>query len=248
MVFTKARTVLINSVRDATNASRARSTSKSSRTWLLRCRIGYNDFGSTRPNRASLRCVDPVILAPATLRAFHHPRIRHQHLMSQAGDHFLYPRRMGSHFNNHARNRQALKELRYLLPPRRKLALPPASLHLNPGCSSCSTDPQDPLPPSDPFRFGHAALRPSSSDSTTGTLSPSNCFVSCATSSVMTSRESCRTETRDCAHLIEGSHFFAELLCFFTGRPPSFGIAPLSALITASLAARRDRGRPSHPI
>jgi 3-oxoacyl-[acyl-carrier protein] reductase len=36
-------------------------------------------------------------------------------------------------------------------------------------------------------------------------------------------------------------------LCFFTGRPPSFGIAPLSALIYVSLAGY-DRGRPSHPI
>src|SRR5580704_12370222 len=99
-------------------------------------------------------------------------------------------------------------------------ALPPASLHLNPRST----------PTVKRSRFGRIALRPSSCNSTTGKLPPSNCLVSCATRSVMTSRTSCTTETRDCARFAEGSHFFAELLCFFTGRPPSFGIAPLSAL------------------
>ncbi len=48
--------------------------------------------------------------------------------------------------------------------------------------------------------------------------------------------------------LNNGSLFIAELLGFFMGRPPSFWIAPLSALINASLAQVFDRGRPSHPI
>ena len=45
-----------------------------------------------------------------------------------------------------------------------------------------------------------------------------------------------RAATREFLRFIEGSHFLTELICFFTGRPPSFGIAPLSASIYASLA------------
>ena len=54
ILFTSPRVVLINSVRTDTNASRARSTTRSRRTSRLRCRIGYNDCGSTHPNRANL--------------------------------------------------------------------------------------------------------------------------------------------------------------------------------------------------
>src|SRR5260370_10670152 len=54
MLLTKPRVVLMISVRAATKASRARSITRSSRTSRLRCWIGYNDSGSTRPNRASL--------------------------------------------------------------------------------------------------------------------------------------------------------------------------------------------------
>src|SRR5882762_7193878 len=53
-LFTSPRVALINSVRAATNASRARSITRSCRTSLLRCRIGCNDCGSTRPNRPNL--------------------------------------------------------------------------------------------------------------------------------------------------------------------------------------------------
>jgi hypothetical protein len=64
----------------------------------------------------------------------------------------------------------------------------------------------------------------------------SNCCLSCETSSAITSLESRRSATREFLRFIGDSLFFTELLCFFTGRPPSFGIAPLSASIYASLA------------
>src|SRR5215469_16095347 len=51
ILFTRPRVALISSVRAATNASRARSTTKSCRTSRLRCLIGCNDCGSTRPSR-----------------------------------------------------------------------------------------------------------------------------------------------------------------------------------------------------
>src|ERR1700757_4511627 len=54
ILFTSPRVVLINSVRTDTNASRARSTTRSWRTSRLRCRIGNTDCGSPRPNRANL--------------------------------------------------------------------------------------------------------------------------------------------------------------------------------------------------
>src|SRR6516162_7068713 len=53
ILFTRPRVALISSVRAATNASRARSTTKSCRTSRLRCLIGCNDCGSTRPSRAN---------------------------------------------------------------------------------------------------------------------------------------------------------------------------------------------------
>src|ERR1700746_4100300 len=53
ILFTRPRVALISSVRAATNASRARSTTKSCRTSRLRCRIGCNDCGSTRPSPAN---------------------------------------------------------------------------------------------------------------------------------------------------------------------------------------------------
>src|SRR5713226_5680358 len=52
--LTSPRVALISSVRAATNASRARNTTRSCRTSRLRCCIGCNDSGSTRPNRANL--------------------------------------------------------------------------------------------------------------------------------------------------------------------------------------------------
>ena len=76
---------------------------------------------STQPGQ--LGGIDSVILAPAPLSSFHPLRIGNQHFMSKSGDHFPYPRRMRSHFDNHTRNRQALKELSNFLPPRPKLAL-----------------------------------------------------------------------------------------------------------------------------
>jgi hypothetical protein len=54
ILFTSPRAVLINSVRTDTKASRTRNTTRSWRTSRLRCRIGYNDCGSTRPKRANL--------------------------------------------------------------------------------------------------------------------------------------------------------------------------------------------------
>src|SRR6266571_4911757 len=54
ILFTSPRVALISSVRAATNASRARNTTRSCRTSRLRCCIGCNDCGSTRPNRANL--------------------------------------------------------------------------------------------------------------------------------------------------------------------------------------------------
>jgi hypothetical protein len=53
-LLTNPRVVLISSVRAATNASRARSSTRSWRTSRLRCCIGCSDWGSTRPSRASL--------------------------------------------------------------------------------------------------------------------------------------------------------------------------------------------------
>ena len=58
--------------------------------------------------------------------------------------------------------------------------------------------------------------------------SASSCFLSCATSSDITSRESRRTGFAP----FTDSLGLEKLLCFFNGRPPSFGIAPQSALIT----------------
>ena len=47
-------------LRAATNASRARSISKSWRTSLLRCSIGCNDCGSTRPNENQVQRPGPL--------------------------------------------------------------------------------------------------------------------------------------------------------------------------------------------
>ena len=82
MLLTKPRVVLISSVRTATNASRARSNTRSWRTSRLRCLIGCNDCGSTRPNRASLLASIPIILALPPFRPLHQPPVGHQHLVS----------------------------------------------------------------------------------------------------------------------------------------------------------------------
>ena len=138
MVFTIPRTVLINFVRllDLSQFANSPITRRSSRTSVLRSCIGYSDFESTRPSLASLA---------ASIRSFLRrrrflPSIRcalaDQHFMSKAGDHFPYPRRMSSHFDNHTRNRQALKELANFLPPRTKLALAQGLAALEPKVSS----------------------------------------------------------------------------------------------------------------
>src|SRR5713101_5020602 len=54
ILFTSPRVVLIRSLRTATAAWRARTATKSCRTFTLRCSIGNNDCGSIRPTRASL--------------------------------------------------------------------------------------------------------------------------------------------------------------------------------------------------
>ena len=54
ILFTSPRVAMMSSVLAATNASRARSITRSCRTSALRCCIGCNDCGSTRPNRANL--------------------------------------------------------------------------------------------------------------------------------------------------------------------------------------------------
>jgi hypothetical protein len=119
--------------------------------------------------------------------------------------------------------------------------LRPASLRLNPICSICSTGPPGPTPTIRRTRFGLTSSRPPSIPATSGRLSASNYFVSCATTSAITSPESRRSGTPDFRRFVESSLFFAKLICFFTGRPPSSGIAPLSALINASLVLASDR-------
>ena len=85
-------------------------------------------------------------------------------------------------------------------------------------------------------RFGLTASRSSLAASTTGTPFTFNCCLSCETGSAITSLQSRRSATHQFLRFIGDSLFFTELPCFFTGRPPSFGIAPLSALIYASLS------------
>jgi hypothetical protein len=80
-------------------------------------------------------------------------------------------------------------------------------------------------------RFGLSPSGTTLSSPRTATLPASTCLLRCATSSDITSRESRRTDFAP----FTDSLCSKKLLCFFTGRPPSFGIAPLSALITASL-------------
>jgi hypothetical protein len=54
--------------------------------------------------------IDPIILALATLRSVHQPRVGHQHFVPATADDFLHPCRVGPHFHHHARRIQPLEE------------------------------------------------------------------------------------------------------------------------------------------
>src|SRR5215467_3257326 len=123
ILFTNPRVVLIRCVRTDTNASRARSTTRSCRTSLLRCFIGNNDCRSTRPSRASLR---------ASIRSFLRlprfiPSIRRGLATSTSWPQLTTTSR------THAEcvptsmttrsGRSCLEQFRHILPPRPQLSL-----------------------------------------------------------------------------------------------------------------------------
>ena len=105
ILFTNPRVVLISCVRAATNASRARSTTRSCRTSVLRCSIGNNDCGSIRPTRASLFASIRSFLRLRRFGPVHQPRVGHQHLVPATNHYFSYPGGVGPHFHDHARGR-----------------------------------------------------------------------------------------------------------------------------------------------
>src|SRR5215469_2017335 len=105
MLFTNPRVALISCVRTCTKVSRARSTTRSCRTSVLRCSIGNNDCGSTRSQSRQLVGIDPVIFALATLRRLHQSRVGDQHLVPATYHDFPHPGRVCPHFENHARGR-----------------------------------------------------------------------------------------------------------------------------------------------
>src|ERR1039458_8820695 len=136
ILFTSPRVALISSVRAATNASRARNTTRSCRTSRLRCCIGCNDCGSTRPNRANLlasirsffrlRRFDPSInrgLATSTSCPPRRSVVGHQHFVPATADDFLHPGRVCPHLENHSRRIQCLKEFGNVLLRRTQLSL-----------------------------------------------------------------------------------------------------------------------------
>src|SRR6516162_2492964 len=96
ILFTRPRVALISSVRAATNASRARSTTKS-------CRTSRLWIHSPQPRQ--LLGIDPIILALTPLRPLHQPRVGHHHLVSLTRDDFLHPGRVRPHLHHHPRRR-----------------------------------------------------------------------------------------------------------------------------------------------
>jgi hypothetical protein len=144
LLFTNPRVVLMNCVRTYTNASRARSTTRSGSTSLLRCSIGNNDCGSTRPSRATLlastrsllrlrRYVPSINRGLATSTSCPHPTTSSR---TQAGWSPL-PK---------SRARPIMPENMPLHPPASSaIVLPPASPPPAPKCSSCSIGLRGPL-------------------------------------------------------------------------------------------------------
>ena len=57
------------------------------------------------PQPRQLVGIEPVILALATLRPLHQPRIGHQNLVPATHYHFPHPGRVRPHFEDHARGR-----------------------------------------------------------------------------------------------------------------------------------------------
>src|SRR6516225_1211799 len=121
-LLTNPRVVLISSVRAATSASRARSSTRSWRTSRLRCHR-VQRLGIHSPQPGEFVGIDPIILALAPFRPLHQPRVRHQHLVSTTSDDFLHPGRMCPHFDHHPRRRYGLEKLCYVRLRRPQLSL-----------------------------------------------------------------------------------------------------------------------------
>src|ERR1035437_9554940 len=122
ILFTSPRVALISSVRAATNASRARNTTRSCRTSRLRCCIGCNDCGSTRPNRANLL---------ASIRSFFRLRRFDPSINRGLATSTSCPQPQTTsctqgvcpHLENHSRRIQCLKEFGNVLLRRTQLSL-----------------------------------------------------------------------------------------------------------------------------
>src|SRR5215469_7616267 len=122
ILFTNPRVVLINCVRTVTNASRARSTTRSCRTSVLRCWIGNNDCGSIRPSRASLWA---SIWSFLRLRRFA-PSISRGLATSTSCPQpttTSHPGRVRPHLDDRAHGRQSAEEFRHMFPRRLQLPL-----------------------------------------------------------------------------------------------------------------------------
>src|ERR1035441_4085770 len=157
ILFTSPRVALISSVRAATNASRARNTTRSCRTSRLRCCIGCNDCGSTRPNRANLlasirsffrfRRFDPSInRGLATSTSCPQP----QTTSCTQGECVPTSKTLAPH---------SMPERIRQCPPASYATVPPPAFHPpDPECSSGSIGPPDPHPPSDDRDWGEAHL------------------------------------------------------------------------------------------
>src|ERR1700736_1928837 len=110
------------------------------------------------PQSRQLVGIDTIILPLATFRPIHHPRIGHQHFVSATADHFLHPRGVCSHLENHSSCIQCLEEFGKVLLLRTQLSLRQRLPPLDSECSSCSIGPPDPHPPSDDRDWGEAHL------------------------------------------------------------------------------------------
>src|SRR5438270_11749502 len=122
-LLTNPRVVLISSVRAATNASRARSSTKVLTHFPTAVLHRVQRLGIHSPQPGEFVGVDPIILALAPFRSLHQPRVRHQHIVSTAGDDFLHPGRMCPHFDHHPRRRYGLEKLCYVRLRRPQLSL-----------------------------------------------------------------------------------------------------------------------------
>src|ERR1035437_4460102 len=157
ILFTSPRVALISSVRAATNASRARNTTRSCRTSRLRCCIGCNDCGSTRPNRANLLASSdhPFVFAVSTL-----PLIagRPPALRARNRRRLPAPRESVSPHRKSLAPHSMPERIRQC-PPASYATVPPPAFHPpDPECSSGSIGPPDPHPPSDDRDWGEAHL------------------------------------------------------------------------------------------